>query len=93
MCVYKPVLALRTIQMGDNLILTKDSSINVLAVIFDNKISWSKHVRATVNKSNRALNAMKLVRKYFNTKKVLQLITSNFFQFFLQHQSVASKQP
>jgi hypothetical protein len=32
-----------------------------------------------VNKSNPALNALKIIRKYFNTKELLQLVTSNFY--------------
>ena len=50
-CFYKHNMVPLTIRVGNNLIETKDS-INVLGVTFDTKLTWSKHVRTTVSKSN-----------------------------------------
>jgi hypothetical protein len=41
----------------------------VLGVIFDATMSWTKHVQTAVMKANRALNALKLIRKYFNVNE------------------------
>ena len=62
--------------------------MNVLGVIFDMTLSWSKHVQTAVTKANSALNALKLIRKYFNTKELLQLITSNFYSVLFYNSEV-----
>ena len=41
-------------------------NINVLGVIFDQKMQWSDHIAYTVLKSNNALNAVRLLKKHFN---------------------------
>ena len=39
----------------------------------------SKQVGNTILKSNRALNAIRLVKSYFTNKELLQILTSNFY--------------
>jgi hypothetical protein len=50
-----------------------NKSMNVLGVIFDCKLDWSKHVALTIKKSNSALFAVKMIKKYFkpNEQKIL----------------------
>ena len=88
LCVfYKHEIAKPTINIGNNLVAAKDF-INVLGVIFDMTLSWSKQVQSAVTKANRALNALKLIRKYFNTKELLQLITSNYYSVLFYNSEV-----
>ena len=54
-------------------------NINVLGVIFDQKLQWSDHVAQSILKSNRALNAIRLLKRHFTTKELLQLLTSNYY--------------
>jgi hypothetical protein len=42
-------------------------------------VQWSNHVSITVKKANKALNANKIIGKYFNTKELLHLLMSNFY--------------
>ena len=77
---FKHEMVQPIVRVGADSIISKDS-INVLGVIFDSTLSWSKHVRTAVMKANRALNGLKLIRKYFNVNELLQLITSNFTLF------------
>jgi hypothetical protein len=87
-CVFnKHLIAKPTVNVGPNIVTAKDS-MNVLGVIFDMTLSWSKHVQTAVTKANRALNALKLIRKYFNTKELLQLITSNFYSVLFYNSEV-----
>ena len=87
-CVFhKSNVAPIRIRIGNEFIYSKDS-INVLGVLFDTKLSWSLHVRTAVIKAARALNAMKLIRKYFNTKELLQLITSNYYSILFYNSEV-----
>jgi hypothetical protein len=47
--------------------------------VFDSKLNWSDHMVYAINRSNQALNAMKWIRKFFNTKELICLTTSNFY--------------
>ena len=53
--------------------------MNVLGVCFDSKLNWSMHVANTINKANKALHAIRLIKKYFNQHEILQLLTANFY--------------
>ena len=52
--------------------------MNVLGVVCDSKLKWAKHFATQINKSNRALHAIKMIRKYFTKENILQLLTPNF---------------
>jgi endonuclease/exonuclease/phosphatase family metal-dependent hydrolase len=64
------------------------SVINVLGVQFDSKLQWSQHVATSIIKSNKALNAIKIIRKHFNTKELLQILTSNFYSILYYNSEV-----
>jgi hypothetical protein len=68
--------------------ITAQKSINVLGVVLDSKLNWDVHMSHTINKSNRALNALKIFCKYFNTKELLQLITSNFYSILFYNSEI-----
>ena len=53
--------------------------MNVLGVLFDSKLNWSDQVSSAILKANKSLNAIKLIRKFFSTPELLQLVTSNFY--------------
>ena len=53
--------------------------INVLGVIFDQKLQWFDHISHCVTKSKKALTAIRMIRKFFTTKELLQFVTSNFY--------------
>ena len=40
------------------------------------------------NKANSALHAIKLIRKYFNQKEILNLLTSNFYAILFYNSEV-----
>ena len=62
--------------------------MNVLGVIFDNKLNWAKHVANQISKANRALHAIKLIRKYFSKQEILKLLTSNFYSILFYNSEV-----
>ena len=39
-------------------------------------------------KANRALNAIKIIRKHFNTKELLQILTNNFYSILYYNSEV-----
>ena len=56
-----------------------EKTINVLGVVFDSKLQWSEQIANASNKALKALNAIKLIKKYFTKTETLQLITSNVY--------------
>ena len=79
MCLfYKHDTIPVNIMVGDQSIKSK-REINVLGVTFDSKLQWASHVSKAIAKSTRALNAIKLIRKFFSKHELLQLLTSNFY--------------
>ena len=77
--VSRSDLAPVTVIVGGARIVSSDYMI-VLGVIFDTKLSWSKHIKHSILKASKAPNAIKLNRRFFNTKELLQLITNNYFR-------------
>ena len=62
-----------------NKIIKSKKEINVLGIIFDSKLQWGPQVANAITKSTRALNAISLIRNYFNQEELLKLITSNVY--------------
>ena len=51
----------------------------MLGVSFDSKLQWIEQVSKAVRRANSALHTIRLIRKYFTTRELLQLLTANFF--------------
>ena len=72
----------------NNVLIKSTDNMNVLGVIFDSKLTWSKHISNQISKSARALYAIKLIRKYFNKNEILTLLTSNFYSILFYNSEV-----
>ena len=46
----------------NNIQIISTNHINVLGVEFDSKLTWSSHIAKQINKSNRALHAIKIIK-------------------------------
>jgi hypothetical protein len=55
------------------------SQINVHGVIFDTKLQWSNQVAQCIQKASKALCFTKQIRRYFNTRELLQCKASNYY--------------
>jgi hypothetical protein len=53
--------------------------MNVLGLIFDSKFQWNARVCNRIKKTNKSLCALKIIRKYFNTKELLLILKSIVF--------------
>ena len=60
---YKKETQQVSINLGMNVITSKNV-INVLGVTFDSRLQWSEQVSKTISKANRALFAIKLIRRF-----------------------------
>ena len=63
-------------------------SINILGVTFDSKLQWAKHISNAIKKANGALNAIKLIKKYFTNQELVGLVTSNFYSVLFYNSEV-----
>ena len=68
--------------------IQSNRSINILGVLFNSKLQWSDHMALTIKKSRSALNAIQLIRKFFNQRELLQLITSNFYSILFYNAEI-----
>jgi hypothetical protein len=63
----------------DNTTIQSKSEMNVLGLTFDSKLNWGPQVSRAIKGANSSLQAIKMIRKYFKTNEVIQLLTSNFY--------------
>ena len=56
------------IYVNNNMIKSK-SEMNVLGVLFDSKLIWANHVSKQINKANKAVHAIKLIRNTSTLQK------------------------
>ena len=54
-------------------------SMNVLGVRFNSKLNWQTHIQHAMTKSKKALQAIKITRKYFSKQEVMAPVTANFY--------------
>jgi hypothetical protein len=84
---YKNDVAPINIIMDNTTVKTK-STINILGVLFDSKLHWGQHVTQAIHKANRALNAIKLIRKFFNSNELISIVTSNFYSILMYNSEI-----
>ena len=69
--------------------ITSKSSMNILGVQFDSN-NWAKHVNKAINKSKKALHAIRIIKKYFTKPELLNLLTSNYYSILYYNSEVTS---
>ena len=72
----------------NNVSVKSGTTMNVLGVCFDSKLSWAKHVSNTINKANTALHAIRLIKKHFNGDEIIKLLTSNFYSVLFYNSEI-----
>ena len=72
----------------NNQVIKSNKNINILGVIFDSKLQWADHIAQAITKSMNALNAIRLIKKYFTQKELFQLITSNFYSILYYNSEI-----
>jgi hypothetical protein len=67
-----------TIMLDEEQIQTKEK-MSVLGIIFDSKLHWDYQVCNSIDKANKSLQAIRLIKKYFTRVELLTLLTSYFY--------------
>ena len=68
--------------------LKSTPQIKVLGVIFDSGLKWTQQITNTVRKAKMALNAIKLIKKYFSPTEIRTLLTANFFSILYYNSEI-----
>jgi hypothetical protein len=79
------------IPVGINLedaIIMSTSEMNVLGIRFDSGLKWSSQVANGILKAQKALNAIKIIRKHFNTWELLKIVTGNYYSILYYNSEV-----
>ena len=72
----------------NNITIKSETTMNVLGVIFDQKLQWIPHISHCITKSNKALVALRMISKFFTTKELLQLVTSNYYSILYYNSEI-----
>ena len=68
--------------------IRSNNTINILGVIFDSKMQWSDHISHAIKRSMKALNAIRLIRKFVMQRELLDLVTSNFYSILFYNSEI-----
>ena len=67
-----------SITVGGN-VISSTSEMNVLGIVFDNRLQWDRQIDKTIRDTRRAAQALRTVRRYFSEDELLRLCTSLCF--------------
>ena len=59
--------------------IKSSKTMNVLGVLFDSRLTWGPQVAHTIAKANRALYAIRMIKKHFTSGQIKTLLTSYFY--------------
>ena len=78
-CIFHPTENTERRLVIDDAMIESKSLMNVLGITFDLKLQWTSQVSRAIKGANKSLQAIKLIRKYFTTNEIIQLLTSYFY--------------
>jgi hypothetical protein len=61
----------------DDVEVTSTNEINVFGLTFDSRLHFGMQISHTINSSNGSLPAIRIIKKFFTTPEIIQLLTSN----------------
>ena len=71
-----------------NVSIKSTQNMNVLGVIFDSKLTWSKHISTQICRANKALHANRMIKIFFSQSEIITLLTSNFYSILYYNSEV-----
>ena len=71
-----------------NVSIKSTQNMNVLGVIFDSKLTWSKHISTQICRASKALHAIRMIRKFFSQSENITLLTSNYYSILYYNSEV-----
>ena len=68
--------------------ITSKNTMNVLGVNFDSKLNWQSHVQIAITKSQKALQAIRIIKKHFTKKELYSLVLSNYYSILFYNSQI-----
>ena len=62
--------------------------MNLLGVLFDNKLQWQAQVQNAITKSKKALHAIILIRKYCSKEQLLNIIMACYYSILYNNSEI-----
>ena len=62
-----------------NIQITSSGEMNVLGIVFDNRLQWDRQVDKAIRETRKTAQALKTVKRYFSTEELLKLCTAICF--------------
>ena len=75
------------ININGKFVISK-KTINILGITFDSKLQWGDQVAAACNKATKAINAIRLIKKFFTKLELLQFITANVYSVLFYNSEI-----
>ena len=69
-------------------IIRSTPQIKVLGIIFDSKLQWKEQISNAIKKSDRALQAIKIIKKYFTPSEIKTLLTANYYSILYYNSEI-----
>ena len=63
-------------------------NIKVLGVIFDSKLQWTAQISNVIKKSDKALNAIKMIKNHLTIPELITLLTANFYSILYYNSEI-----
>ena len=63
----------------DDVEVTSKNEMNVLGLTFDSRLQWGPQISRTIKSANGSLQAIRIIKKFFTTPEIIQLLTSNYY--------------
>ena len=79
MCIFHRNKNTEWVLKIEEALISAKGHMNVLGITFDSKLNWGPQVSRAINGTNKALQAVKMIKKFFNSNEITQLLTSNFY--------------
>ena len=70
----------------DGTMITSKRTMNVLGITFGSALKWKDHVEKAIKESNSSLYAIKMIRKYFSTEEIRNLLTALYYSKILLYE-------
>ena len=68
--------------------IRSNKTMNVLGVIFDSKLQWTEQIANSIKGFMKALNAIRLIKKFFTQTELISLVTSNFYSILYYNSEI-----
>jgi hypothetical protein len=76
-----------TVMVSGSPVVSK-SSMNVLGVIFDCNLNWKEQVTSTIKKSNKMLHAIRMIKCFFNPRKLKIFLNANYYSVLFYNSEI-----